>query len=170
MAGGRLSRPPRRFKNDQITVRISMNTGTRIFCKTALTFLLAAIIGFLVYTSIDPRWGGGFWDRFVATHSRLSIPTISALVYWFRKSMHFLGYGTLSLLTWYYFYLWGFQRSYWPGIILAVLIASLDEYLQSRVPFRSGKPEDVLLDICGIVIVTSLTKLFLCRFRLANRD
>ncbi len=137
-----------------------MNTGNQFCCKIALTFLLAAIVAFLVYTSIDPHWGAGFWDRFVATHSRLPIQTISELVYWFRKSLHFLGYGILALLTWYYFYLWGFRKAYWQGILLAVLIATLDEYLQSRVPFRSGNPGDVLVDVCGIVIVPSLIKFF----------
>ncbi len=138
-----------------------MNTINRFLNLITLTFLMTAIIAFLVYTSIDSHWGSDFWEQFIATHSHVSIQTIDELVYWFRKSLHFLGYGVLGLLTWFYCYLWGFRKAYWPGILMASLIAAFDEFLQSRVPFRSGKPEDVLLDICGVVIITVITKHFL---------
>ena len=138
-----------------------MNIENRILGLFSLTIIIAGIIIFLVYTSMDHHWGSGFWEQFIATHSHVSIQTIDKLVYWFRKSLHFFGYGLLGLLTWFYCYLWGFRKAYWPGILMASLIAAFDEFLQSRVPFRSGKPEDVLLDICGVVIITVITKHFL---------
>ncbi|HBE81124.1 MAG TPA: hypothetical protein DDW65_25540 [Firmicutes bacterium] len=138
-----------------------MDIKKRLLSLIALTFLLIGIIAFLAYTSINPHWGSGYWEQYAATHYPLSFHTAAELVYWTRKSLHFLGYGTLGLLSWLYFYLWKFSKPYWMGIVLASLIAALDEYLQSRVPFRNGNPEDVLLDICGIIVITGITRLFL---------
>jgi VanZ family protein len=109
------------------------------------------MISFLLQTSQDVRWGGGFWETWIEAHWRLSPGTAHQLVFWVRKTAHFSGYGSLTLLFWGYFYLWGFRRR-WPaglGLTATALVASLDEYTQASSNFRSGQPTDVLLDCCG---------------------
>jgi VanZ family protein len=122
----------------------------RIWIIMGLTLVLMAMIGFLLQTSKDVRWGGGFWDTWIEVHWRLTPGTAQQLVFWLRKTIHFLSYGSLTLLFWWYFYLWGLRRmtAGW-GIIATALVASFDEYNQALSNFRTGKPTDVLLDCCG---------------------
>jgi len=70
-----------------------------------------------------------------------------------------MGYGIIGLLSWRYFYLWGFKRPLRYGLIFTVMLAILDEYTQSLTTFRFGKPQDVLLDVIGASVVTGLVKL-----------
>jgi len=98
--------------------------------------------------------------------SRLDIDVDNHIL---RKTGHFVGYGTLSLL----FYL-GRRRS---GCVLSLrrprltdvafsfvwtlAVASADEYHQSFLPSRTGVPQDVLLDIAGGTVFLLLLQLWL---------
>lgn len=120
---------------------------------TFFTLLLLTIILFLTYTSEDVRWGGGFWETWLGRHVQLGSAAAHQIVFWFRKTMHFLGYGALGILFWYYFYLWRINLCMWLGIGATAAVAVYDEYAQSLTGFRSGKPEDVALDICGALAI-----------------
>lgn len=134
-----------------------MQTKTkRIVMIIILTLILAAMIGFLLQTSKDVRWGGGFWDSWLQTHCHLTSAVAHQIVFWIRKTIHFVSYGGLTLLLWWYFILWGVRRAAaaW-GLTGTALVASFDEYNQALSSFRSGQPADVLLDCCGgIVFIT----------------
>jgi VanZ family protein len=142
---------------------LRLTEKARRWSLVVLTVILALIILFLVYTSEEPRWGGGYWESWLI--SRFQVPVLMAhnLVFWIRKSLHFLGYGSLGLLLWLYWFLWGFKKAYWLGIGAVGLIASLDEYFQSFTSFRTGKPEDMLLDICGAIVFTGLFNFYFKR-------
>jgi VanZ family protein len=127
----------------------------------ALTVILAFIILFLVYTSEEPRWGGGYWERWLVAHIRINQVDAHELVFLVRKTLHFVGYGCLGLLLWLYCFLWILKNAYWSGIGITLLIAMLDEYIQSHTSFRTGKPEDVLLDFAGAVIITGLINYYI---------
>lgn len=115
-----------------------------------LTLVLMALIGFLLQTSKDIRWGGGFWENWLKAHWRLTSATAHQLVFLVRKMIHFMAYGGLALLFWWYFYLWGLRRSAaGVGLTATALVAAFDEYNQALSNFRTGKPTDVLLDCCG---------------------
>ncbi|HEY8464655.1 MAG TPA: VanZ family protein [Bacillota bacterium] len=147
-----------------------MKYRTRFWSIIGLTLVLAGVTAFLVHTSKDVQWSGGFWEQWLRTHLQLQSAEV---VFWLRKTAHFLGYGSLALLYWVYFYLWGLRKTApWWGIVGAALVASLDEYFQSRSAFRSGQPTDVLLDISGAVIFTSVTTMWLryCKNRVKKRS
>jgi len=96
-------------------------------------------------------------------------PDLSSGNHILRKTGHFLGYGTLSLL----FYR-GRRRSeqilsiYRPrltdvafSLVCTLIVASADEYHQSFLPSRTGKPQDVLLDMAGAAVLLLLLQLWL---------
>lgn len=77
--------------------------------------------------------------------------------FFIRKGGHVFGYGMLSFLL---FRSWratlpAFEnirwRSYWAtmAILGTALVASLDEWHQSFIPSRTGRWQDVVLDICA---------------------
>jgi len=86
-----------------------------------------------------------------------------------RKTGHFLGYGTLSLL----FYrsrrrsgrILSLQRPRLAdaafSFVWTLAIASADEYHQSFLPSRTGVPQDVLLDITGGAVFLLVLQLWL---------
>jgi hypothetical protein len=125
----------------------------RIGTIIGLTLVLFIIICFLLQTSKDVRWGGGFWETWLTVHWYLAPKFAWHLVFWLRKTVHFLSYGCLALLLWWYFYLWGLRRtSAGLGLTATALVAACDEYNQTLSTFRSGQPTDVLLDCCGGVV------------------
>jgi VanZ family protein len=131
-----------------------------------LTLMLALVILFLIYTSEDPRFSGGYWEKWLISHFNFHHPTtVHHVVYLIRKAMHFLGYGVLGLLFWFYFTLWRLRWSIWLGLGATSLVAVYDEYTQSLTTFRTGKPEDILLDVCGACIVCALYWIFQGRYR-----
>lgn len=119
-----------------------------------LSIVLISIILFLLYTSESPSWGGGYWEHWVVRHLHWNRRFVHDLVFWVRKGCHFLGYGGIGLLNWAYFAQWGLKKPLPVGLGLTILIAVMDEYAQSFTTFRSGKPEDVLIDVCGAVVIT----------------
>lgn len=137
------------------------NNKKPVFKLSVLSIALLLIVLFLTYTSEDVHWGGGFWEQWLINHIHFSPIAAHQIVFWFRKTMHFLGYGALGILFWYYFYLWGVTRCFWFGIGATALVAVYDEFSQSFTTFRSGKPEDVLLDVCGALTIGLLARLIL---------
>ena len=72
-----------------------------------------------------------------------------------RKSLHVLGYGLLGYLN--FRAVRGEKRGWtlrWSvtAVLLAVIIASLDEWHQSFVPGRTGTPLDVVVDCAGATL------------------
>lgn len=99
-------------------------------------------------------------------------PNLSSANHVMRKTGHFSGYGTLSLL----FYrgrrlseqILSIQRPRLAdaafSLLCTVVVASADEYHQSFLPSRTGRPQDVLLDTAGAALFLLLLQLWL-RFR-----
>ena len=127
-----------------------------------LTIVLVLIILFLLRTSEDPRWGAGIWRSWLEQHLGMNPVSADFTVKALRKSLHFLGYAFLGILFAIYFRLWGSKKYQVIGTIAALMVAGLDEWLQTQSSFRSGQSTDVLLDLSGIVAGQLLLKL---RFR-----
>lgn len=140
-----------------------MKQRTRIVSIIFMTFLLGSVIAFLLYSSEDPHWGGGFWEEWLARHFDWPQELVSQLVFNVRKSLHFTGYGGIGLLFWAYFYLWRLPFPQGTGLLATAAVASLDEYTQSFATFRSGQPQDVLLDVCGALAIGLIVRLVLAR-------
>ena len=81
--------------------------------------------------------------------------------HYLRKTGHFTGYGVVSLC---FFHGWrktlkvaqGGIRSLWiRASVLAVgctiMVASADEFHQTFLPSRTGRPLDVVIDTCGAI-------------------
>ena len=89
-----------------------------------------------------------------------------------RKSGHFVGYGTISLLwlraLWMSLPRAGFLLDATLALLGTALVASADEFHQSFLPNRTGVPSDVLLDCCGAVVLLFLTYVLL-RWRAPKR-
>lgn len=126
-----------------------------------MTAVYALILLFLLHTSEDYRWGGGYWEHWLADKMSISLQSAHEAVFWIRKSCHFIGYGLLGLYSWYYFHDMRLKAASWLGLAMAGLTACLDEYTQSRTTFRSGQPTDVLLDLMGIIFFFALAKVML---------
>jgi VanZ family protein len=83
-----------------------------------------------------------------------------------RKCTHLTAYGLLGAL--------GFRAARaertgftmrWAGIALAIVFvtASLDELRQSTTRMRTGRPQDVALDLCGALIALGVIRFFASR-------
>lgn len=81
-----------------------------------------------------------------------------------RKSLHFLsyaGFATAFALAWRF--TWSRWRVLarhwlWVAFLVTAAVASLDEWNQSRLPSRSGRIEDVLIDSVGAVLALVLLR------------
>ena len=131
-----------------------MQFKTRVLGIVVLTIVLVGVISFLLHTSKDVHWGGGYWENWLRVHLGMQPATAHLVVFWLRKSVHFIGYGVLALLFGLYFYLWGLRKTAWWGLLGTAAVACFDEYNQSLSGFRSGQATDVLLDVCGGVFFT----------------
>jgi VanZ family protein len=87
-----------------------------------------------------------------------------------RKTGHVVGYGTLSVLAFRSFRASAPQfvqrwTSAWAAnaVILAAVVASLDEWHQTFIPSRTGTIRDVLLDTCAAIAAQVLVYAFLRR-------
>jgi VanZ family protein len=82
-----------------------------------------------------------------------------------RKTGHFVGYGTMSLLWlrawWLSLPRAGFLFDATFALLGTALVASADEFHQSFLPNRTGVPADVLLDCCGAVVLLLIANLFI---------
>ena len=79
---------------------------------------------------------------FVAPES----PWFDVVHFLLRKTGHVVAYGILGWLN--------FRASRRPviAVVLAIVVASLDEYRQSFYASRTGVPTDVLIDACGATL------------------
>lgn len=76
-----------------------------------------------------------------------------------RKGAHMTEFAILALLVFWAVYAWTGVRSLKAFVIafaLTVCLASLDEFHQTYVPDRAGRPADVLIDSCGALIALAL--------------
>jgi len=69
-----------------------------------------------------------------------------------RKAGHVFEYSVLTLLA------WRAHRTIPVPLVIVFLVASLDEWMQSRTLARTGTPWDVMLDVCVAIIVVALVK------------
>lgn len=67
-----------------------------------------------------------------------------------RKAAHIIEYSVLAWLA------WRAHRTLAVPIVIALAVASTDEWLQSRTVGRSGTVWDVLLDVSAAVLMTLL--------------
>lgn len=78
-----------------------------------------------------------------------------------RKTVHVVAYGLLGALD---FRAVRGPRGGWRlgwsaiAVVLAVVIASLDEYHQSFFPSRTGVPGDVVIDACGATLAQLIVR------------
>ena len=76
-----------------------------------------------------------------------------AIVRWLlRKSVHILEYGVLGFLLWWTTADRTRDRGRWQvsfGVAMAIVIAGLDEWRQTRIAGRAGELADVGLDAVG---------------------
>ncbi|MBV8517472.1 MAG: VanZ family protein [Acidobacteria bacterium] len=107
-------------------------------------------------------WLHEFIGQFLSDRS---IELVNILI---RKATHLTAYGFLGAL--------GFRAARaerrgftmrWAGIALAIVlvVASIDEIHQSMTRMRTGRPQDVLLDLCGAAIA-----LVVIRFSASRRE
>lgn len=99
-----------------------------------------------------------YWDRPISVETRGYFYFVEFLI---RKGTHFVGYGIIGLL----FYLL-YRKLEWKlpvliAIITVFLIASLDEFLQTFSPGRTGIFSDVLIDTAGAICFVFLAKMIL---------
>lgn len=96
----------------------------------------------------------------LSTFTNLTPQTIHLLHPWFRKSMHVICYGILSVL-WFRALLLTFPERRGANLILALLltlgVSLLDEGRQYLLTSRTGTPWDVILDMTGAVLFTLTT-------------
>ncbi|HEX7419406.1 MAG TPA: VanZ family protein [Thermoanaerobaculia bacterium] len=91
-----------------------------------------------------------------------SSPAFDAAHFALRKSLHVLAYGLLGFLT---FRAVRGEKKGWTlrwsvtAVLLAVSIASLDEWHQSFVPGRTGTPLDVVVDCAGATLAQLFSKI-----------
>ncbi len=88
-------------------------------------------------------------------------PAFEPLHFVIRKTGHVVAYG---LLGWLDFRAVRGPRRGWTlawsaiAVVLAVAVASLDEYHQSFFASRTGVPTDVVIDGCGAALAQLLTR------------
>jgi VanZ family protein len=99
----------------------------------------------------------------------ISHPNLTSDNHILRKTGHFVGYGTLSLLFYRGRRLTGQILSKRQLLVLDIsfafvctlVVSSADEYHQSFLPSRTGRPQDVLLDMAGAAVFLLLLQLWL---------
>ncbi len=109
------------------------------------------------------------WLRPVVQHwfGSMSDPVWALFHHYLRKSGHFLGYGTVGftfLRAWLYttarrgpvsLLSWRVESTI-LAIFSTAIVASCDEFHQTRLPGRTGTPIDVLLDTAGACTMSLL--------------
>lgn len=102
----------------------------------------------------------------LSTFTNLSPQTIKLLHPWFRKSLHVIFYGILSVL-WFRALVLTFPERRGVNLILTLVltlgVSLLDEGHQYLVRSRSGAFRDVGLDMTGAILFTLVAARFLKR-------
>jgi VanZ family protein len=103
--------------------------------------LWAALILMAANDELSARRTGSWLDELFGR------PVAYSLNVAIRKLAHVTVYGILGALT------WRADRRWLVVIGVSLLVASTDEWLQSRTLTRSGSPWDVLLDVTAAALV-----------------
>jgi len=103
--------------------------------------LWAALILSASSDTFSSTQSNGWATRFLG----LDLPEIVHILV--RKLAHIIEYSVLAYLA------WRAHRTMAVPLLIAVVVASTDEWLQSRTMGRSGTVWDVLLDVCAAVVV-----------------
>jgi VanZ family protein len=104
------------------------------------------------------HWLLPFWVHFFGV---ISAPHWAEIHHLIRKTGHMVGYGMVSAC---FFHGWRMSlrgagdkvRSVWRragmlAVASTLLVASADEFHQSFLPSRTGRPVDVGIDLCGAI-------------------
>jgi VanZ family protein len=155
-------KPPRRSSSDDgsdwrwwLKVWLPVAIAIAIICiESTDTFSSEHTSGWL--RPIIERWLGAFSDaRWETFH------------HYFRKTGHFVGYGTVGftfLRAWLHtlaqrgrtsLFTWRLESTI-LAIFSTAIVASADEFHQTFIPSRTGTPVDVLLDTCGATVLCLL--------------
>ena len=127
-----------------------------------IRYWLPALIWSAVLLALSGRAGSGsVTGRFLEWLLPAASPMFDPAHFLFRKTLHVLGYGLLGFLN--FRAVRGGQRGWalrWSAlaVLLAVIIASLDEWHQSFVPGRTGTFDDVAIDFAGAVLAQVLIR------------
>lgn len=99
-------------------------------------------------------------DSWLARVLNLSPETAHALIVALRKGVHFVFYGVVAALAAQAARLAGNPRRYalLAGLAVAALLGTFDEGRQSLIPYRSGSPWDVLLNLAGALTLSLATQ------------
>ena len=137
--------------------------------------LAVAVIAFestaFMSASNTSRWLLPFW---VHLFGPVTPERWDVIHHYIRKTGHFTGYGLASLC---FFHGWRqslkladrsvralWVRSSLLAIGCTVLIASADEFHQSFLPSRTGRPLDVVIDTCGAILAQLIVLVLLPLF------
>lgn len=97
------------------------------------------------------RGSGGGWELWLVENLQWTQAQAEFAVHFFRKTVHFVFYGTLALLVYGWLHRQPHQKQ--NPIVIAILfvicIAAYDETRQFGTPGRSGSALDVALDLAG---------------------
>jgi VanZ family protein len=127
------------------------------------SYLSSANTGRVLYPILHFLFGI-YPDRFAILHNYI------------RKSGHFVGYFTLSLLLFRAWKatlpsssLWALR---WAGVafFMSTFVASMDEWHQTFIPSRTGRVSDVILDSTAALIAQIVIFLFLQMGRLKKQQ
>jgi hypothetical protein len=119
-------------------------------------FALATGFGLFIAFASGPQGQTPWLQRFYMMIFKLPDEewrTAALWMYWTRKCLHFIGYGTAAVATASLVRRNGASlgRCFAVGLAWPLPISIFDEYQQSLTPTRGGKWEDVFLDFCGMV-------------------
>ena len=132
---------------------IAAGLWTVVIAIESTTYLSSDYTSRFLYTILHFLFGIDH-ERFIVLH------------HYIRKSGHFVGYFTLSVLL---FRAWKASLRLpsewvwrWAGIawLMSALVASLDEWHQSYLPSRTGVFSDVILDSTAALIAQAATYLY----------
>jgi VanZ family protein len=117
---------------------------------------------------LSARHTGGFLYPIFHYLFGLSPEQFEPIHFFTRKTGHFVGYGTLSVLA---FRSWRALRNPWQpnwtpawgrnAVLLTFTVASLDEFHQTFIPSRTGTFHDVVLDTTAGITAQILIYFFL---------
>ena len=125
--------------------------------------LLAAIILSAANDTFSSTHTGGMLTGVLRTlfGNALRDEMIEAVNFTIRKCAHIGEYG---LLGWLSFRSWRAERSGWrlrwavQAVLFVIVIASADEWLQSRTTARTGTPYDVVVDAAGATLAQLIVR------------
>ncbi|MBN8690037.1 MAG: VanZ family protein [Armatimonadetes bacterium] len=98
--------------------------------------------------------GAGGWAEYLMGHFGLTFQQADFAVLALRKTIHFSYYGLIGLSAW--FALREEVRRLMMALILVLGVSCFDEVRQTFTPGRTGKIEDVLIDLAGAAVCVIL--------------